>query len=46
MIYIDRLNAAGHAAHLSSTTLQRLLLVAVLVATKFLEDSFHCNKWW
>jgi hypothetical protein len=45
-IYIDRLNAAGHTVHLSSTTMQRLLLVAVLIAAKFLEDIFFSNKWW
>ena len=45
-IYIERLNAAGHPALLSSTTLQRLLLVAIMTAAKFFDDFSKCNRWW
>ena len=46
VIYIERLKLAGHAIRLSSTSLQRLLAVAVMVAAKFLDEPFYANKWW
>ena len=46
VIYIERLKVAGHAVRLSSTSLQRLLGVAVMVAAKFLDEPFYANKWW
>ncbi len=46
IIYIERIKVAGHAVRLSSTSLQRLLAVAVMVAAKFLDEPFYANKWW
>ena len=46
MIYIERIKLAGHTLRLSSTSLQRLLAVAVMVAAKFLDEPFYSNKWW
>ena len=46
IIYIERLKLAGHAVRLSSTSLQRLLAVAVMVAAKFLDEPYYSNKWW
>ena len=46
VIYMDRLNEMGHPVPLSSTTMQRLLLVTVMVAAKFLDDIYFSNKWW
>ena len=46
IIYIERIKVAGYAARLSSTSLQRLLAVAVMVASKFLDEPFYANKWW
>jgi hypothetical protein len=46
IIYIERLKLAGHVVRLTSTSLQRLLGVAVMVAAKFLEDSHIANKLW
>ncbi len=46
IIYIERLKVAGNAVRLSSTSLQRLLAVAVMLAAKFLDEPFYANKWW
>jgi hypothetical protein len=46
VIYIERLKLAGHIIRLTSTSLQRLLGVAVMVAAKFIEDTPQRNKWW
>ena len=46
VVYIERLKLAGHAVRLSSTSLQRLLAVAVMVAAKFLDEPYYSNKWW
>ncbi len=46
IIYIERLKRAGHAVRLSSTSLQRLLAVAVMVAAKFFDEPYFSNKWW
>jgi hypothetical protein len=46
IIYIERLKVTGHAVRLSSTSLQRLLAVSVMVAAKFLDEPFYSNKWW
>ena len=46
IIYIERLKLNGHAIRLSSTSLQRLLAVAAMVAAKFLDEPFYSNKWW
>ncbi len=45
-IYIERLKLAGHVVRLTSTSLQRLLGVAVMVAAKFIDDSTSGNKRW
>ena len=46
VIYIERIKLAGHVLRLSSTSLQRLLAVAVMVAAKFFDEPFYSNKWW
>ena len=46
IIYIERLKLAGHVVRLTSTSLQRLLGVAVMVAAKFIDDSNFGNKRW
>ena len=46
IIYIERLKLAGYAVRLSSTSLQRMLAVAVMVASKFLDEPYYSNKWW
>ncbi len=46
MIYIERLKLAGHIVRPSSSSLQRLLGVAVMVAAKFLEDFVLENQRW
>jgi hypothetical protein len=46
VIYIERIRLAGHVVRLSSTSLQRLLAVAVMVAAKFFDEPFYSNKWW
>jgi hypothetical protein len=46
IIYIERLALAGHIVCPTSSSLQRLLGVAVMVAAKFLEDFVLENKRW
>jgi hypothetical protein len=46
IIYIERLKLSGHVVRLTSSSLQRLLGVAVMVAAKFLEDIVYANKRW
>ena len=45
-IYIERLKRAGHVVRLTSTSLQRLFGVAVMVAAKFSEDCQVSNNRW
>ena len=44
--YLDRFERRHSAVKLSSNTLQRLLLVAVMTAVKFHEDEAICNQNW
>ena len=46
LIYLDRLQAKISMLRLSSNTIQRLLLVVVMEATKFLEDIPRSNATW
>ena len=46
LIYIERLKLAGHVVRISSMSLQRLLGVAVMVATKFIDDTSLANSCW
>ncbi len=46
IIYIERLKLAGHVVRLTSTSLQRLLGVAVMVAAKFIDDIHVTNMCW
>jgi hypothetical protein len=46
LVYLDRLKHCEPALRLTPTSLQRLLLVAVMLATKFLEDRGPRNNWW
>ena len=50
IVYLDRLKHQEHSICLTSRTLHRLLLVAVLTAAKFLDDDTFPmtfpNKWW
>jgi hypothetical protein len=46
IIYLERLKLAGHVVRLTSSSLQRLLGVAVMVAAKFLEDFVLENQRW
>ena len=45
-IYLERLQIRFPCFALTSRTLQRLLLVAVMIATKYLEDCFCLNTRW
>jgi hypothetical protein len=47
LIYLERLKRKEDSIFVTSTTFQRLLLVAVMVAAKFLDDYYESNKhWW
>jgi hypothetical protein len=46
LIYLDRLQDRVPTLRLTSTTIQRLLLVVVMEATKFLEDVPRTNTTW
>ena len=46
LVYLDRLKQHEPALRITPTSLQRLLLVAVMLAAKFLEDAAIPNKWW
>jgi hypothetical protein len=47
LIYLERFQMRCPAVALTSTTFQRLLLVASMTANKYLEDhSFRHNKSW
>ena len=46
LVYLDRLKQREPALRLTPTSLQRLLLVAVMLAAKFLEDASIPSKWW
>ncbi len=46
VIYLARFNARHPSLELTSRTVQRLLLVATMLATKFYEDNFFLNSTW
>jgi hypothetical protein len=46
LIYLERLQQLVPKIELYSRTLQRLLLVAVLTATKYLQDDCPLNSDW
>eukprot|EP00292_Cryptomonas_paramecium_P015861 CAMPEP_0113696040 /NCGR_PEP_ID=MMETSP0038_2-20120614/21251_1 /TAXON_ID=2898 /ORGANISM="Cryptomonas paramecium" /LENGTH=207 /DNA_ID=CAMNT_0000618683 /DNA_START=35 /DNA_END=654 /DNA_ORIENTATION=+ /assembly_acc=CAM_ASM_000170 len=46
ILYLERLKKKVVDLHITSTSIQRLLLVAVMIAAKFLEDRPTCNSWW
>jgi hypothetical protein len=46
LIYLERLKRKEDSIFVTSTTFQRLLLVAVMVAAKFLDDYYESNKHW
>ena len=46
LIYLERLKRKEASIFMTSTTFQRLLLVAVMVAAKFLDDYYESNKHW
>jgi hypothetical protein len=46
LLYLDRLQARFPCMYLTSWTLQRLLLIAVMAATKYLEDVCCRNLRW
>lgn len=46
LIYLERLKRRDHTVCLTSQTFQRLLLVAVMEAAKFLDDFYYSNKHW
>ena len=46
LIYIQRIQRRRPNIRLSSRTLQRLLLVAAMVAAKYLEDLVYFNSYW
>ena len=46
LLYLDRLQARFPCMYLTSWTLQRLLLVVVMAATKYLEDICCRNRRW
>ena len=46
LLYLDRFQARFPCMYLTSWTLQRLLLVAVMAATKYLEDVCCRNRRW
>lgn len=46
LIYLERIRNRNPNLYLTSRNMQRLLLVAVMVAVKFLDDSCHPNRYW
>jgi hypothetical protein len=46
LIYLDRFKSKCPSVTLTSTTMQRLLLVAAMTATKYLEDVCCNNRRW
>ena len=46
LLYLDRIQTRVPECYLSSCTLQRLLLVSAMIATKYLEDTSVLNKHW
>ena len=46
LIYLERLKEREPLLCLTSNTLQRLLIIAVMEAAKFFEDSCYSNKHW
>lgn len=46
IIYIERLKKTDSSMCLTSNNMQRLLLVPIMLASKFLDDSYCSNKWW
>ena len=46
MLYLERIQKRGPHLQLTSWTLQRLLLVAALVASKYLDDIVCLNTYW
>jgi hypothetical protein len=46
LIYLERFGFRHPALLLTNRTLQRLVLVAVMTATKFLEDECPSNRYW
>ena len=46
LIYIQRLKQRHIAVSITSRNIQRLLLVAVLLATKYLDDQSYTNEHW
>lgn len=46
LIYLQRIKQRTPSACVTSNNLQRLLLVAVLLANKYLDDLYYSNKHW
>ena len=46
LLYLERYKVKVPAIIMSSRTLQRLLLVSVMIATKYLEDDCCLNFFW
>ena len=46
LIYMERFKVHNPTLLLNSRSLQRLLLVPVMLASKYLEDTFYSNKCW
>ena len=46
LIYLKRLKRRENSVCLTSRNFQRLFLVAVMLAAKFLDDSYYSNKHW
>jgi len=46
LVYLQRLKQRNPTVCLTSANMQRLLLVSVMVAAKFLDDLYYSNKHW
>eukprot|EP00960_Hanusia_phi_P076471 768564-Hanusia_phi.AAC.10 len=46
LMYLERLKRRNHTVCLNSCNFQRLYLVAVMTAAKFLDDFYYSNKHW
>ena len=46
LMYLERLKRRNHSVCLNSCNFQRLYLVAVMIAAKFLDDFYYSNKHW
>jgi hypothetical protein len=46
LIYLDRIQTRAPGLFLTSRTMQRLLLVAIMIAAKFLDDFCRPNSYW